>query len=50
MVKRAPRGAYDWLYALAADGSEYLIEECLHGRRSVNLLAAHRLGAVAESG
>jgi hypothetical protein len=42
--------AYDWLYVLAADGSEYLIEECLYGRRSVNLRTAHRLGAVAESG
>jgi hypothetical protein len=29
VVKRVPRGAYDWLYILAADGCEYLIEECL---------------------
>lgn len=50
VVKRVPRDAYDWLYILAADGREYLIRECLHGRRSVNLLAAYRLGAVAESG
>ncbi len=27
MVKRVPRHAYDWLYILAADGAEYLIEE-----------------------
>jgi hypothetical protein len=47
---RQPRDAYDWLYILAADGREYLIKQCLHGRRSVNLLAAYRLGAVAESG
>jgi hypothetical protein len=45
-----PRDAYDWLYILAAGGYAYLIRECLHGRRSVNLLAAYRLGAVAESG
>ena len=50
VVKRVPRDAYDWLYILAADGCEYLIKQCLHGRRSVNLLAAYRLGAVAESG
>jgi hypothetical protein len=50
VVRRVPRGAYDWLYILAADGCEYLIKECLYGRRSVDLQAAYRLGAVAESG
>ena len=50
VVKRVQHNAYDWLYVLAADGSEYLIPECLHGRRSVNLLSVYRLGAVAESG
>ena len=50
VVKLVPPNAYDWLYILAADGCEYLIRECLHGRRSVGLQAAHRLGAVAESG
>ena len=45
-----PRYAYDWLYILAAYGCDYLIKECLHGRRLVNPLAARRLGAVAESG
>jgi PD-(D/E)XK endonuclease len=50
VVKLVPPNAYDWLYILAADGCEYLIKECLHGRRSVGLDAAHRLGAVAESG
>ena len=50
VVKRVPRYADDWLYILAAYGCEYLIKECLHGRRSVNPLAARRLGAVAESG
>jgi hypothetical protein len=50
VVKLVPPNAYDWLYILAADCCEYLIKDCLHGRRSVGLLAAHRLGAVAESG
>jgi PD-(D/E)XK endonuclease len=50
VVKRVLPGAYDWLYVLAADGREYLIRECLYGRRSVKLLATYLLGAVAESG
>ena len=35
MIKYVPSGAYDWLYILAEDGSEYLIRDCLHGRRSI---------------
>lgn len=50
VVKRVPPGAYDWLYAVGDDGSEYLIKECLYGRRSVTLRPAYLLGAVAESG
>ena len=50
VVKRTAAGAYDWLYVLDSSDREFLIEECLAGRRSVNLLEAHRLGAVAESG
>ena len=50
VVRLVPADAYDWLYVLATDGSEYLIRECLHGRRSVTIRAAYRLGAVAESG
>jgi hypothetical protein len=49
VVKLVARDAYDWLYILASDGSEYLIPECLYGRRSVNLLPGYRLGAMAES-
>lgn len=50
VVKRVPSGAYDWLYVVGDDGSEYLIKECLSGRRSVTLRSAYLLGAVAESG
>jgi hypothetical protein len=50
VVKLPQRNAYDWLYVLAADGTEYLIQECLYGRRAVNLRPAYRIGAVAESG
>jgi PD-(D/E)XK endonuclease len=50
VVKLTPAGAYDWLYILAADGSEYLIKESLHERRSITIRSAYQLGAVAESG
>jgi hypothetical protein len=29
--KRVSPNAYDWLYALRADGSEYLLKECHAG-------------------
>ena len=50
VVKRTADGAYDWLYVLDGLDREFLMRECLAGRRSVNLQSAHRLGAVAESG
>lgn len=50
VVRLVPEDAYDWLYVLAADGSEYLIKQCFPGRRSITMVAAYRLGAVAESG
>ncbi|MDH4103541.1 MAG: group I intron-associated PD-(D/E)XK endonuclease [Thermoleophilia bacterium] len=50
VVKRVVEGAYDWLYVLDGEGSEYLLKECLAGRRSVTLRDEHKLGAVAESG
>ena len=50
IIRLVQEGAYDWLYVLRADGSEYLIRECLNGRRSITLRAAYRLRVVAESG
>lgn len=35
VVKKTSLGAYDWIYILKSNGSEYLIKECLHGRRSI---------------
>lgn len=35
VVKKTKENAYDWLYILDQDGKEYLIKECLSGRRSV---------------
>ena len=50
VVKLVPRDAYDWLYILCSDRREYLIKQCLHGRRSITLTTAHLLEAVAELG
>lgn len=35
VVKKSKANSYDWLYVLKNDGKEYLIRECLEGRRSV---------------
>jgi hypothetical protein len=50
VVKFVARDAYDWLYMLCHDGREYLVKQCLHGRRSVTLSPAYLLRAAAESG
>ncbi len=35
VIKKTKKNAYDWLYVLFPDGREYLIKECLDGRRSI---------------
>jgi hypothetical protein len=50
VVKTCAAAAYDWLYVLNASGQEFLVKECLSGRRSFNPGPQHVLGAVAESG
>ncbi len=35
VIKKTKENAYDWLYILDKSGKEYLIKECLSGRRSV---------------
>lgn len=42
VVKKTKKNAYDWLYVLKADGEEYLIKQCLDGRRSIRLKPSHR--------
>lgn len=44
VVKKTKANAYDWLYILDGKGQEYLIKECLSGRRSVKPTANFRLG------
>jgi hypothetical protein len=43
VVKTAAPESYDWLYVLRPDGTEYLIRECLSGRRAITPTAAHLL-------
>jgi PD-(D/E)XK endonuclease len=50
VVKRTTPGAYDWLFVLDQDDSQYLLKTCHAGRRSVTLRDSDKLGAVAESG
>jgi hypothetical protein len=37
VVKKPPKNAYDWLYVLHKNKREYLIPQCLHGRRSIRV-------------
>ena len=41
VVKKTKENAYDWLYILDGEGKEYLIKECLFGRRSVKPILGH---------
>lgn len=50
VVKHCSAAAYDWLYVLNAAGQEFLLKECLAGRRSFTPGPGHMFGAVAESG
>jgi hypothetical protein len=43
VIKKTRLDAYDWLYVLFADNREYLIKQCLDGRRSIKPLESHRL-------
>lgn len=50
VVKKSAADAYDWLYVLRSDGTEFLFKRCFGGRNSVTPKPEHALGAVAESG
>ncbi len=52
VVKKTKENAYDWLYVLSSDDKEYLVKECLSGRRSIkptieNLITLNFNGEVA---
>lgn len=44
VTKKTPENAYDWLYVLNKEGSEFLIQECLSGRTSIVPKEAMRIG------
>ena len=43
VVKKTKDNSYDWLYVLANEKEEYLIKECLTGRRSIKPRKEHRI-------
>lgn len=45
VIKKTKEAAYDYLYVLTSEGSEYLIRECLVGRRSVKPVESDRVSA-----
>lgn len=43
VIKKPKENAYDWLYILKQDGTEYLLKSCLPGRRSFTPQIEHML-------
>jgi len=46
VVKKTRENAYDWLYILQYDGTEYteyLVKKCLHNRRAIRPTSEHLL-------
>jgi hypothetical protein len=41
VIKKTKKNAYDWLYMLNESDNEYLLKECLEGRRSVTPQPKH---------
>jgi hypothetical protein len=49
VVKKTQSKVYDWLYVLGSDGVEYLLKDCLVGRRSVSLKTLPILDHTADA-
>lgn len=49
VIKKTKVNAYDWLYVLFADGREYLMKQCLDGRRSVKPTESTRILGPGEN-
>jgi PD-(D/E)XK endonuclease len=45
VVKKNKANDYDWLYIYFSKDAEYLVKECLEGRRSIKPLEKHRIVA-----
>ena len=46
VIKKTKQDAYDWLYIYKETGEDYLVKECLVGRRSVTPSNKYLLGKV----
>lgn len=44
VVKKTAVNAYDWLYVLDASSEEFLIKQCLDGRRSITMNPTYGFG------
>ena len=49
VIKKTKKDAYDWLFILNNVGEEYLIRQCLDGRRSVRPRAIHLISKVGPA-
>lgn len=43
VVRKTKADDYDWLYIFRVSGEQYLVQECLSGRSSVNLNDKYRI-------
>ena len=43
VVKKTKKNASDWLFVLFPDGRQYVIKQCLDGRRSIKPSEEHRI-------
>ena len=49
VIKKTKENAYDWLYILKKGGNEYLINQCLDGRRSIKPMEKHLLANLLKA-
>lgn len=49
VIKKAKENAYDWLYVLKNTGEEYLLQSCLHTRRSFTPKSMYLLSNILKT-
>lgn len=49
VIKKVKKNAYDWLYVLKNTGEEYLLQDCLHTRRSFTPKPQYLLSNILKS-
>ncbi len=48
VIKKPRKNAYDWLYILKSTGEEYLLQDCLHTRRSFTPKPAYLISNILK--